>query len=100
MDISHANENGRSQRPVRGESRGQSRSSSSSSHVISRDGQRIIQVEEIHEHNKILRQQVQVCVLKQRRNIFSIVDLKAIEVDTTKRYFLYFMIIATVEPLY
>ena len=62
MDISHTNENGRSQRPVRGESRGQSRSTSSSGHMISRDGQRIIQVEELHEHNKILRQQVQVCV--------------------------------------
>ena len=59
MDISHAKENGRSQRPVRGESRGQSRSTSSG-HMISRDGQRVIQVEELHEHNKILRQQVQV----------------------------------------
>ena len=60
MDISHAKENGRSQRPVRGESRGQSRSTSSSGHMISRDGQRVIQVEELHEHNKILQQQLQV----------------------------------------
>ena len=62
MDISHAVENGRSQRPVRGDGpnhRGQSRSSGGG-HMISRDGQRTIQVEDLHEHNKLLRHQIQV----------------------------------------
>ena len=68
MDISHANENGRSQRPVRGESRGQSRSTSSSGHMIPRDNQRTIQVEELHEHNKMLRHQIQVCELEEPIN--------------------------------
>lgn len=60
MDISRANENGRSQRPVRGESRGQSRTTSGGSHMISRDSQRT-QVEDLHERNKMLRHQIQVC---------------------------------------
>ena len=67
MDISHAVENGRSTRPVRGDgpnpnhTKGQSRSMSSGGHnIVSRDGQRTIQIEDVHEHNKILRHQIQV----------------------------------------
>ena len=44
--------------------RGQSRSSSGGGgHIISRDGQRTLQVEDLHEHNKMLRHQIQVCAL-------------------------------------
>ena len=64
MDIGHAVENGRSTRPVRGDApntKVQSRSMSSGGHnIVSRDGQRTIQIEDVHEHNKILRHQIQV----------------------------------------
>ena len=68
MDISHAGEIGRSQRAVRGETpntnhtRGHLRSSSGvggGGKVMSRDNPKT--VEDLHERNRLLRQQIQVC---------------------------------------